>query len=244
MTTLPPKQLTMVTDQETIRNLPEVPLPHGYVLRSYRSGDENSWAATLQECGFEKWNEAEVLAYLEDPERREGSRVVEHHGRVVAATFASRIPSFSPDSAHIPSPAEVDLHNTDRQHSGRQIHPTAQLPAPSGFRLSPERRWLCTAPAERERVRVRTQGVLDFVVTHPDHRSRGLGRATCTAVSKFFIDLGCKSVSLLTDDWRLPAIYLYLSLGFKPVMNRIDMPERWATIYKNLKETGRDHPNP
>ena len=237
MTSLPPKQLTMVTDQETIRNLPEVPLPHGYLLRAYLPGDENSWAATLQECGFEKWNEAEVLAYLEDPERREGSRVVEHCGRVVAATFASRIPDLSPDSAHIPSPAEVDLHNPYRGSL------TSVVPrSPFVLRTFPPRAGetlaFCKGPAER------AQGVLDFVVTHPDHRGRGLGRATCTAVSKFFIDRDCTSISLKTDDWRLPAIHLYLSLGFKPVMNRTDMPERWATIYKNLKETGRDHTNP
>ena len=241
MTTLPPKQLTMVTDQETIRNLPEVPLPHGYVLRSYRSGDENSWAATLQQCGFEKWNEAEVSAYLEDPERREGSRVVEHHGRVVAATFASRIPDISPDSAHIPSPAKVDLHNPYRGSLAsvvpRSPFVLRTFPPRAGETLA-----FCKGPAQQERVR--PQGVLDFVVTHPGHRGRGLGRATCTAVSKFFVDLGCNSVSLLTDDWRLPAIHLYLSLGFKPVMNRTDMPGRWATIYKNLKETGHDHSHP
>ena len=43
MPTLPPKQLAMVNDQESIRNLPEVSLPLGYVLRGYRIGDETSW---------------------------------------------------------------------------------------------------------------------------------------------------------------------------------------------------------
>ena len=176
----------MVIDEASVAQLPNVPLPDGYVMRAYQSGDAHSWAETLQACGFKRWNDAEVRAYLEDTERLEGSRVVDYEGRVVAATFASR--------------------NTN--HASDTIVP---------------------------------QGVLDFVVTHPDHRGKGLARATCTEVAKFFVHLGYQSVSLLTDDWRLPAIHVYLSLGFKPVMNRADMPKRWAAIYDKLKERGRDH---
>lgn len=84
-------------------------------------------------------------------------------------------------------------------------------------------------------------GALDFVVTHPEHRSRGLGKATCTAVAKFLVSRGCTSVELGTDDWRLPAIHVYLSMGCRPVMNRSDMPGRWATVIEKLKESGRDH---
>ena len=186
MPPLLPKQLRMVIDEASVDRLPDVPLPDGYVMRSYQTGDESSWAETLQSCGFEKWNDAAVRAYLEDAERRQGSRVVEYNSRIVAATFASRSMRDASDT------------------------------------IIPE-------------------GVLDFVVTHPDHRGKKLARATCTEVSKFFVYLGYKSVSLLTDDWRLPAIHVYLSLGFKPVMNRNDMPKRWATIYNKLKEQGHDH---
>ena len=178
MPTYLPKQLAMVTDQNTVKSLPDVALPTGYTIRAYRPGDENSWANTLQACGFEKWNETEVLAYLENPERRTGSRVVEFDGCIVAATFASR----SKDDA------------------------------------------------------IAFEGILDFVVTHPDHRGKGLAKATCTEVARFFVDRGCETIRLLTDDWRLPAIHVYLSLGFKPVMNRNDMPERWETVYQKLKE--------
>lgn len=194
MPTLPPKQLAMATDQETIRNLLEVPLPIGYVIRGYRPGDESSWAETLQACGFENWNDAEVSAYLENAERRVGSRVVEHNGQVVAATFASR-----------------------------KSEDTSDTVAPAGVSSSQE------------------EGVLDFVVTHPDHRGKRLARATCTEVAKFFVDIGCSYISLFTDDWRLPAIHVYLSLGFKPVMHRTDMPDRWANVFNKLKEAGREH---
>ena len=85
------------------------------------------------------------------------------------------------------------------------------------------------------------EGLLDYVATHPDHQGRGLGRATCTAVSRYLVDQGCETVSLWTDDWRLPAIHLYLSLGYRPVMNRGDMPERWAKVIAELEKHGHAH---
>ena len=218
-------QLSMVIDEVAVGRLPDVPLPAGYVMRACRTGDAPSWADTLQKGGFTDWTEDRVLEYLEDPERREGSRVVEYNGEIVSATFASRT-SIQPCKTTRPTPkSEV--------------------------------------------------GVLDFVVTHPDHRGNGLARATCTSVAKFLLthvipiephgsaagiqrkakhvipaDAGIQGkakhaanayVSLKTDDWRFPAIHIYLSMGFKPVLNRDDMPDRWATVYQMLKEAGYDH---
>jgi len=85
------------------------------------------------------------------------------------------------------------------------------------------------------------EGVVDYVVTRPDHRGKGLGRATTVYVTKFLIARGCKTVSLNTDEWRLPAIHIYLSLGFKPVMNREDMPGRWEVVLNKLEEGGREY---
>ena len=87
----------------------------------------------------------------------------------------------------------------------------------------------------------RREGVLDYVATHPDHQGRGLARATCTTVSRYLVEQGCETVQLLTDDWRLPAIHLYLSMGFEPVMSRRDMPERWAAIMSELEKRGYAH---
>ncbi len=186
-----PMQLTMAIYADAVRRLPDVPLPAGYAMRAYHPGDAASWADTLRKSDFVTWDEAQVLQFLEVPERREGSRLVEHGGRVVAATFASRI-------------------------SNRPMPPAV------------------AADASEE-------GVLDYVVTHPDHRGRGLGRATCTEVCRFLVSRGCKAVSLNTDDFRLPAIHVYLSMGFRPVMNGRDIPERWAAVYDNLKEGGREY---
>ena len=81
-------------------------------------------------------------------------------------------------------------------------------------------------------------GVLDYVACHPDHRQRGLGRAVCTGVLEFFARRGYESVTLSTDDVRLAAIALYLSLGFAPDMTREDMPGRWKKVMRQLRREG------
>ena len=64
----------------------------------------------LQECEFGRRDQERIL---EDAERREGSRTVEHDGRIVAVTFASRIgnqprkPSFGGINIVNPSQAKI-----------------------------------------------------------------------------------------------------------------------------------------
>ena len=170
-----PKQLSMTLTRENLRWVAEPQLPEGYVLRGYRSGDENSWADLLFMCGFEQWNSPlKIGEYLCDQERREGSRIVALGAEIVGATFASR--------------------------------------QSSPFRA----------------------GVLDYVIIHPNHRNRGLGRAVCAGVVKFFSEHGYDLVVLQTDDWRVSAIKVYLSLGFEPEITRDDMPGRWETVMREL----------
>lgn len=97
------------------------------------------------------------------------------------------------------------------------------------------------SPVTSEPGNPRWEGLLDYVATHPSHQGLGLGRATCTAVSRYLVDQGCETVSLWTDDWRLPAIHLYLSLGYRPVMIRGDMPERWEMVISELEKHGHAH---
>lgn len=78
-------------------------------------------------------------------------------------------------------------------------------------------------------------GVIDYVVSHPDHRGVGLGRAVTSGVMRFFADQGYENITLTTDDWRLTAIALYLSLSFVPELTREDMPGRWEAVMKNLE---------
>ncbi len=81
-------------------------------------------------------------------------------------------------------------------------------------------------------------GRVDFVTSHPDVRGLGLGRVVCTGVVQYLVNRGYDQAILYTDDWRLPAIGLYLSMGFEPQMTRSDMPERWRRVREQL-EAGR-----
>jgi mycothiol synthase len=158
--------------------LPRPVVPEGYVLRRYQLGDEDGWLALLDLAGFCNWDRRRIDAFLEDAERRDGSRLVTTGTNIVAATLASR-----------------------------------------------------AAPEHQA-------GILDYVVSHPRHRRRGLARSVCVEVLKFLAARGYPAVTLSTDDWRLAAIGLYLSLGFVPMMEREDMPSRWEAVMGRL-ELGR-----
>ncbi len=98
---------------------------------------------------------------------------------------------------------------------------------------------------------------LDYVVSHPDYRGLGLGRIVCEAVVNYFVEIGRNDVILHTDDWRLPALGLYLSMGFVPnlicatdihlrppdnpqdddfVKSQKDILKRWDSVNQKLRE--------
>jgi mycothiol synthase len=78
-------------------------------------------------------------------------------------------------------------------------------------------------------------GELGWVAGSPAHTGKGLGRAVCAAVVARFIQAGYERIYLKTDDWRLPAIKVYLQLGFEPYLFTEGMEERWKTVCAGLK---------
>ena len=60
-------------------------------------------------------------------------------------------------------------------------------------------------------------------------------RAVCAAVVARFLQAGYERIYLKTDDWRLPAIKVYLQLGFVPFLFTMGMEERWKTVCAKLK---------
>ncbi|CAN5680460.1 hypothetical protein BH10CHL1_BH10CHL1_33950 [soil metagenome] len=77
-------------------------------------------------------------------------------------------------------------------------------------------------------------GEMGWVAGHPAHAGKGLGKAVCAAVTRRFLSAGYKNIYLRTDDWRLPAIKTYLTLGYQPFLFAPDMMERWAAICGHL----------
>jgi predicted dehydrogenase/GNAT superfamily N-acetyltransferase len=78
-------------------------------------------------------------------------------------------------------------------------------------------------------------GEVSFVGTLPDHQGRRLGRAVSAEVVRRFLDAGYENIYLRTDDYRLPAIKLYLNLGFEPWLTDEGISERWSKVKPALQ---------
>jgi mycothiol synthase len=77
-------------------------------------------------------------------------------------------------------------------------------------------------------------GYVHMVAVDPRHQGRGLGRALTVAVLYRFRELGMRRAVLQTDDFRLPAIRLYLGLGFRPRLTHEGHQVRWREVYHKL----------
>jgi mycothiol synthase len=77
-------------------------------------------------------------------------------------------------------------------------------------------------------------GSLQWVMADSSHLGKGLGRAVIVAATANLAKARYSRVYLSTDDWRLPAISLYLKLGWKPLLFQPDMEGRWKTIFTQL----------
>jgi mycothiol synthase len=77
-------------------------------------------------------------------------------------------------------------------------------------------------------------GELGWVAGDPEHKGKGLGFAVCAAVTKRLLEIGYRTIYLLTDDFRLPAIHVYLKLGYVPSLCAADMEARWRAVCANL----------
>ena len=73
-----------------------------------------------------------------------------------------------------------------------------------------------------------------MVGTRPLARGCGAGRLVLNACLHSLADRGYESVVLSTDDNRIPAIKLYLSLGFEPIFTHESHEERWKAIMKEI----------
>lgn len=77
-------------------------------------------------------------------------------------------------------------------------------------------------------------GELGWVAGHPAHAGKGLGLATCAAVTARFLRAGYHNIYLKTDPFRLPAIKTYLRLGYLPFLFAEGMESSWKTVCANL----------
>jgi GNAT superfamily N-acetyltransferase len=77
-------------------------------------------------------------------------------------------------------------------------------------------------------------GELGWVAGDPAHKGKGLGKAVCAAATARLIRGGYRDMFLRTDDFRLPAIKIYLTLGYEPLFLDSGMQQRWQEIRTKL----------
>lgn len=93
-------QIRMNISADAIDDIPLWHPPEGYVLRRLDQRDEELLPQLLVDAAPE-WAESPFDArtmreYLDHPERRHGSYVIEHGRELVASCFATRCPDFGP----------------------------------------------------------------------------------------------------------------------------------------------------
>ncbi len=91
----------------------------------------------------------------------------------------------------------------------------------------------CVAQA-KPRVRYPEGGELGWLVADPAHAGRGLGTLVAALVTKRLADEGYEQAYLLTEDFRLPALSIYLKLGWQPNLFQDDMENGWRAIFASL----------
>lgn len=77
-------------------------------------------------------------------------------------------------------------------------------------------------------------GTIHMVAVAPEHRGRGLGRLLVLSALRRLRERGATRAKLLTDDVRLPAIKMYLGVGFRPLLTHESHVERWHRVYGEL----------
>lgn len=83
------------------------------------------------------------------------------------------------------------------------------------------------------------EGVVHWVGVVPAHQGRGLGKALTLQVLHRLRALGMRSARLGTEEERLPAIRLYLDLGFEPLPLDETHRQAWEQVMLRLAHLRR-----
>ncbi len=75
---------------------------------------------------------------------------------------------------------------------------------------------------------------LEYVAGDTRHKGKGLGYTVCAAVTRTLVHRGYERIFLTTDDGRLPAIAIYLRLGYTPDYYLPEMQDRWSRVLEQL----------
>lgn len=79
-------------------------------------------------------------------------------------------------------------------------------------------------------------GDIGWLCTDPKYRGKGLGYIAAASSVNCLLSNGYDDIYVNTDDDRLPAIKIFLKLGFKPLMYKNTMLDRWGLIKKKIDD--------
>ncbi len=80
------------------------------------------------------------------------------------------------------------------------------------------------------------EGWFRMVGVRADAQGMGAGKLIAIAALNTLADRGYKSAVLSTDDFRTPAIRLYLSVGFQPLHTDKSHKQRWEAVFHAIKK--------
>jgi len=83
---------------------------------------------------------------------------------------------------------------------------------------------------------------MGWVAGDPVHKGKGLGKVVTAAATRALLEHGARCIYLLTDDWRLPAISVYLGVGYVPLFYISDMRTRWRNVFLKLDLIMEEYP--
>jgi predicted TIM-barrel fold metal-dependent hydrolase/ribosomal protein S18 acetylase RimI-like enzyme len=111
----PKLQLHMIFPEKNFRKAVVPGLPAGYMLRTYRKGDEESYIKVMQSAGFENWNGVESVLRTALPE---GIFFIVHRktNRIVATACAQNYPT----DLH-PQGGVLGWVAVDPEHRGKKL---------------------------------------------------------------------------------------------------------------------------
>lgn len=104
--------------------------------------------------------------------------------------------------------------------------------------LSDGKALLATATAT-EKETFPNEGWFRMIASDPECRGKGYGKLICLAALHSLSDRGYKTAVLSTDDYRIPAIRTYLSLGFKPLFTHASHSERWDKVLQAISDMNK-----
>ena len=87
----------------------------------------------------------------------------------------------------------------------------------------------------------RNLGQIHMVGLLEGHRGRSIGAAMTAHALRWLRTQGFTSAGLITQDYRVPAIRMYMQLGLKPLLTDTWNAARWRKVAADIRRLDRKH---